>query len=126
MKREVAFRALNAVHAAASNAQKQYLVKSVTKSGAISKSPFSSTDWRLLAHRTPEEAHKKRADMEQMNPGSKFAVVHAQTGEIVPSHHVELGNPQHLHEAQQHAMLHGERGGEFYINEHGHKVYGKR
>lgn len=36
--------------------------------------------------------------------------------------------PQGVHPRSQeaHAMLHGAKGGTFYINEHGHKVYGKR
>lgn len=41
-------------------------------------------------------------------------------------HHVQIGNPQHRAEAHQHAMLHGPKGGSFYVDQHGQKVYGKR
>lgn len=59
----------------ARRARMTHVVKSVTKSGAISKMPLSASDWQHNAFDSAEKAEKRRAELEKMNPGRRFAVV---------------------------------------------------
>ena len=51
------------------------MVKRVNKDGSISRMKPTRDDWRYDAFVTAEEAEKRRAALEAMNPGSRFAVV---------------------------------------------------
>ncbi len=66
-------RARRAVERAAATAR--FMVKSVNKDGSISRMKPTRGDWRYDAFATIEEAEKRRAALEAMNPGLRFAVV---------------------------------------------------
>ena len=66
-------RAKRAMDQAAATAR--FMVKSVNKDGSISRMVPTRNDWRQDAFATAEDAEKRRAQLEAMNPGSRFAVV---------------------------------------------------
>ncbi len=66
-------RARRAVEQAAATAR--FMVKRVNKDGSISRMAPTPNDWRYDAFATAEDAEKRRAALEAMNPGSRFAVV---------------------------------------------------
>ena len=53
----------------------RFIVKSVNKDGSISRAKPTRDTWLREAFVTAEEAEKRRADIEAMNPGSRFTVV---------------------------------------------------
>jgi hypothetical protein len=66
-------RARRAIEQAA--ATSRFMVKRVNKDGSISRAKPTRDDWRHDAFVTAEEAEKRRAALEAMNPGLRFAVV---------------------------------------------------
>ena len=77
MKTTAAFAALQARHAGERNAKKLFLVKSVTKSGEVSKARFTETDWRFNAFETSDAAAARVIALEALNPGKRFVVIGA-------------------------------------------------
>ena len=53
----------------------RFMVKSVNKDGSISRMAPTRLSCQLDAFATIEEAEARRAKLEEMNPGSRFAVV---------------------------------------------------
>jgi hypothetical protein len=53
----------------------RFMVKSVNKDGSISRIAPTRNDWRQDVFVTAEEAEVRRAQLESMNPGRRFAVV---------------------------------------------------
>ena len=53
----------------------RFMVKSVNKDGSISRMAPTRNDWKYDAFATAEDAEKRRAQLEAMNPGSRYAVV---------------------------------------------------
>ena len=51
------------------------MVKSVNKDGSISRMAPTKNAWKYDAFATAEDAEKRRAQLEAMNPGSRYAVV---------------------------------------------------
>ncbi len=72
MKTTKAFRALNSRRDNERNASMKFLVKQLTKAGAVSK---SFTDWRFNAFVEQDAAEKRAQYLESLNPGSKYVVV---------------------------------------------------
>lgn len=70
-----AFRAYATARQNRSNATKRFMVKSVNKDGTISRMAPTKAAWQLDAFATAEEAEVRRAQLEEMNPGHRFAVV---------------------------------------------------
>ena len=66
-------RAKRATEQAAATAR--FMVKSVNKDGSISRMAPTRSDWKYDAFATAEDAEKRRAQLEAMNPGSRYAVV---------------------------------------------------
>ena len=66
-------RATRSIEQAAATAR--FMVKSVNKDGSISRMAPTRNAWKLDAFVTPEDAEKRRAQLEAMNPGSRYAVV---------------------------------------------------
>ena len=75
IKSTTAFRAFEAARANRANAAKSFMVKSVNKDGSISRMAPTKLSWQLDAFATSEEAEARRAKLEEMNPGQRFAVV---------------------------------------------------
>ena len=79
MKTTTAFRAYTNIRArqtierAAATAR--FMVKSVNKDGSISRAKPTRDTWLRDAFATIEKAEKRRAALEAMNPGLRFAVV---------------------------------------------------
>jgi len=65
-------RAKRATEQAAATAR--FMVKSVNKDGSISRMAPTRNDWKYDAFATAEDA-EKRAQLEAMNPGSRYVVV---------------------------------------------------
>ncbi|HCF60342.1 MAG TPA: hypothetical protein DFS52_20375, partial [Myxococcales bacterium] len=53
----------------------RFMVKSVNKDGSISRMAPTMNAWKYDAFATAEDAEKRRAQLEAMNPGSRYAVV---------------------------------------------------
>jgi hypothetical protein len=51
------------------------MVKAVNKDGSISRMAHTRNNWKFDAFTTAEDAEKRRAQLEAMNPGSRYAVV---------------------------------------------------
>lgn len=51
------------------------MVKSVNKDGSISRMAPTRNDWQQDAFATAWQAEVRRAQLESMNPGRRFAVV---------------------------------------------------
>ena len=51
------------------------MVKSVNKYGSLSCMAPTRNDWKYDAFASAEDAEKRRAQLEAMNPGRHFAVV---------------------------------------------------
>ncbi len=66
-------RARQSIERAAASAR--FMVKSVNKDGSISRAKPTRDAWLRDAFATIEDAEKRRADLEAMNPGSRFTVV---------------------------------------------------
>lgn len=66
-------RAKRSVEQAAATAR--FMVKAVNKDGSISRMAPTGSDWKYDAFATAEDAEKRRAQLEGMNPGRRFAVV---------------------------------------------------
>ena len=66
-------RATRSIEQAAATAR--FMVKSVNKDGSISRMAPTRNDWKYDAFATAEDAEKRRAQLEAMNPGSRYAVV---------------------------------------------------
>ncbi len=79
MKTTTAFRAYANIRARRAieqaTATARFMVKRVNKDGSISRMKPTRDDWRYDAFATAEEAEKRRAALEAMNPGSRYAVV---------------------------------------------------
>ena len=75
MKTTIAFAALQARRQGESNAKKNFMVRSLTKAGAVSRAPLAQTDWQFNAFVTREEADARVIALEAMNPGKKFTVI---------------------------------------------------
>ncbi len=58
----------------ASNATKNYMVRSLTKDGQVSKARLTQADWQFNSATTMEEAETRKADLEALNPGRKFVI----------------------------------------------------
>jgi len=74
MKTTTAFAALQARRQGESNAKKNFMVRSLTKAGAVSRSPLTQTDWQFNSFVTREEADARVTALEALNPGKKFTV----------------------------------------------------
>jgi len=57
------------------SATARFMVKSVNKDGSISRMAPARNDWKYDAFATAEDAERRRAQLEAMNPGSRYAVV---------------------------------------------------
>jgi len=66
-------RAKRSIEQAAATAR--FMVKSVNKDGSISRMALTRSDWQLNAFVDESAAEARRAQLEAMNPGSRFAVV---------------------------------------------------
>lgn len=66
-------RAKRSIEQAAATAR--FMVKSVNKDGSISRMARTKNDWKYDAFATAEDAEKRRAKLEELNPGKRFAVV---------------------------------------------------
>ena len=66
-------RARQSIERAAASAR--FMVKSVNKDGSISRAKPIWDAWLRDAFAIIEDAEKRRADLEAMNPGSRFTVV---------------------------------------------------
>jgi len=66
-------RATRSAEQAAANAR--FMVKSVNKDGSISRMAPTRNAWKYDAFATAEEAEKRRAQLEAMNPGHRYVVV---------------------------------------------------
>ena len=66
-------RAKRAIEQAAATVR--FMVKSVNKDGSISRMAPTRNAWKYDAFATAEDAEKRRAQLEAMNPGSRYAVV---------------------------------------------------
>ena len=66
-------RAKGAIEQAAATGR--FMVKSVNKDGSISRMAPTENDWKYNAFATADDAEKRRAQLESMNPGRRFAVV---------------------------------------------------
>jgi hypothetical protein len=66
-------RAKRATEQAAATAR--FMVKSVNKDGSISRMAPTRNTWRYDAFATAEDAERRRAQLEAMNPGSRYVVV---------------------------------------------------
>ncbi|MBX3126306.1 MAG: hypothetical protein KF718_06295 [Polyangiaceae bacterium] len=66
-------RAKHATEQAAATAR--FMVKAVNKDGSISRMAPTGNNWKFDAFATAEDAEKRRAQLEAMNPGSRFTVV---------------------------------------------------
>jgi hypothetical protein len=66
-------RAKRSVEQAAATAR--FMVNSVNRDGSIRRMAPTRNDWKYDAFATAEDAGKRRAQLEAMNPGSPFAVV---------------------------------------------------
>jgi hypothetical protein len=79
IKSTTAFRAYANARAKGSTeraaAAARFMVKSVNKDGSISRMAPTRNDWMRDAFATAEEAEKRRAQLEAMNPGSRYSVV---------------------------------------------------
>jgi hypothetical protein len=53
----------------------RFMVKAVNKDGSISRMAPTRNDWKYDAFATAEEAEKRRAQLEELNPGRRFVVV---------------------------------------------------
>jgi hypothetical protein len=74
-----AFRAYAAARAKRSVEQTaataRFIVKSVNKDGSISRMALTPSNWRLNAFVDEAAADARRAELEAMNPGRRYAVV---------------------------------------------------
>ena len=82
-------------------------------------------------HAAAKKAHD--VALRKAAPGSYDAFRHGQASREHASaqHQLHPGHIErhsdHAHDGpKHHALMHGAKGGTFYINEHGHKVYGKK
>ena len=79
MKTTTAFRAYTNIRARQTieriAATARFMVKSVNKDGSISRMAPTRNDWKYDAFATAEDAEKRRAQLQAMNPGSRYAVV---------------------------------------------------
>ncbi len=79
IKSTTAFRAYANARAKRSSEQAaataRFLVKSVNKDGSISRMALTPSTWRLNAFADEAAAEARRAELEAMNPGSRYAVV---------------------------------------------------
>ena len=66
-------RANRAIDQAAATAR--FMVKSVNKDGSISRMALTTSNWRLNAFVDEAAADARRAELEAMNPGHRYAVV---------------------------------------------------
>lgn len=66
-------RARRAIERVAATAR--FMVKSVNKDGSISRMAPTRNAWEYDAFATAEDAERRRAQLEAMNPGSRYAVV---------------------------------------------------
>ncbi len=66
-------RAKSATEQAAATAR--FMVKSVNQDGSISRMAPTRNAWKYDAFATAEDAERRRAQLEAMNPGSRYAVV---------------------------------------------------
>jgi hypothetical protein len=75
MKTTTAFRAFEAARANRANDAKNLMVKSVNKDGSISRIAPTKRSWQLDAFTTMDGAEARRAQLAEMNPGQRFAIV---------------------------------------------------
>jgi len=75
IKTTTAFRAFQAARASRAADAKSFMVKPVNKNGEISRMAPTAADWQLNAFATADEAEARRAQLEQLNPGRRYAVV---------------------------------------------------
>ncbi|MGE0792414.1 MAG: hypothetical protein AB7S26_42460 [Sandaracinaceae bacterium] len=66
-------RAKRSIEQAAATAR--FMVKSVNKDGSISRMAPTRNGWKYDVFASAEDAEKRRAQFEAMNPGSRYAVV---------------------------------------------------
>ncbi|HET9954120.1 MAG TPA: hypothetical protein VFQ61_06435 [Polyangiaceae bacterium] len=69
------FRALNRAHAAAARAHLRFVVRRLTKAGVPTKAPLTEADWKLNAFAERADAEARVAELEKLNPNSKYAVI---------------------------------------------------
>jgi hypothetical protein len=65
-----------------SRAEKRFMVRFVTKAGTVTRMTATATEWQSSAFRELEEAQKRRATLEALNPGSKYAIVPIVDGRV--------------------------------------------
>lgn len=77
MKRETAFKIINANRQDRARAEFNFKVVSLNKDGSPSKSRFTDTDWQFNAFKDEATAEKRARQLETLNPGKKFTVIPA-------------------------------------------------
>ncbi|GEL75619.1 hypothetical protein [Myxococcus virescens] len=75
IKSTTAFRAYTTMRANQAIATKRFIVKSVNKDGSNSRMAPTQAAWQLNTFEEAEAAEARRAELERLNPGSRFAVV---------------------------------------------------
>ena len=75
IKSTTAFRAYTTMRANQAKATKRFMVKSVNKDGSISRMEPTKAAWKCDAFEEADAAEARRAELEQLNPGSRFVVV---------------------------------------------------
>lgn len=79
IKSTTAFRAYAAARAKRSVEQTaaaaRFIVKSVNKDGSVSRMALTPSNWRRNAFVDEAAADARRAELEAMNPGRRYAVV---------------------------------------------------
>ncbi|ATB45919.1 hypothetical protein MYMAC_001507 [Corallococcus macrosporus DSM 14697] len=75
IKSTTAFRAYTTMRANQAKATKRFMVKSVNKDGSISRMAPTKAAWQNDAFEDADAAEARRAELERLNPGSRFAVV---------------------------------------------------
>ncbi len=75
IKPTTAFRAYRGASRARANEGKSFMVKALNKDGSVSKMAPTASNWQLDAFVSAEDAERRRAQLEAMNPGRRYSVV---------------------------------------------------
>jgi hypothetical protein len=74
ISRTAAFTALATIRCNSTNAEKVYVVRRLNKDGSVERTRMTAACWQMSAFMHAGEASKRAADLEAMNPGSKYVV----------------------------------------------------
>lgn len=74
ISRTAAFTALNSARSDRANETKRFVVRSLTKSGAVSKAPLTQQDMRNNAFAEKADADARALALAELNPGYSFVV----------------------------------------------------